>query len=92
MRHDFYPRPPRGGRPQTYYQQPQGQLISIHALREEGDVVMDGVTMVCSISIHALREEGDDNKFYGRYASNISIHALREEGDDVALPAGNVHN
>ena len=33
---NFYPRPPRGGRPQTPKQQLQ-QRISTHALREEGD-------------------------------------------------------
>ena len=34
--------------------------ISIHALREEGDGVIDGNNAVSyEISIHALREEGD---------------------------------
>ena len=35
---DFYPRPPRGGRRQQQQGQRQGLQISIHALREEGDV------------------------------------------------------
>ena len=35
-------------------------LISIHALREEGDLgEFDSETGHMSISIHALREEGD---------------------------------
>ena len=34
---DFYPRPPRGGRPLALSLEPCDQLISIHALREEGD-------------------------------------------------------
>ena len=34
---DFYPRPPRGGRPHSSGPQPSPWLISIHALREEGD-------------------------------------------------------
>ena len=57
---DFYPRPPRGGRlcrgPAPRY---AGQ-ISIHALREEGDVyfIRDRFKEL-EISIHALREEGD---------------------------------
>ena len=35
-------------------------MISIHALREEGDASLHPAMMVCSlISIHALREEGD---------------------------------
>ena len=33
--------------------------ISIHALREEGDLVMPQVSQQSFISIHALREEGD---------------------------------
>ena len=33
--------------------------ISIHALREEGDVEVQAVHKAGNISIHALREEGD---------------------------------
>ena len=33
----FYPRPPRGGRPISSLYSPLGNIISIHALREEGD-------------------------------------------------------
>ena len=36
-RKDFYPRPPRGGRPEIRKQFLQIRRISIHALREEGD-------------------------------------------------------
>ena len=57
---DFYPRPPRGGRHHfPGHRQGTGE-ISIHALREEGDVfVVDRPGDVPGISIHALREEGD---------------------------------
>ena len=34
---DFYPRPPRGGRPTATGGYCSAQVISIHALREEGD-------------------------------------------------------
>ena len=34
--------------------------ISIHALREEGDLVHLRLLHCCLISIHALREEGDE--------------------------------
>ena len=34
-------------------------IISIHALREEGDDVGDALVLTEVISIHALREEGD---------------------------------
>ena len=56
---DFYPRPPRGGRP---YLPPSSLMhcaISIHALREEGDLVANRGFVDADISIHALREEGD---------------------------------
>ena len=33
--------------------------ISIHALREEGDLSMNAKKTAITISIHALREEGD---------------------------------
>ena len=102
---NFYPRPPRGGRPQTarprcpcernfYPRPPRGGRrlcrgrgasscgISIHALREEGDIFcFAGAYSVNSISIHALREEGDKIWGMGNVIIAISIHALREEGD-----------
>ena len=57
---NFYPRPPRGGRPIEVMTKVARVFISIHALREEGD---RGPVRVCDlsdiISIHALREEGD---------------------------------
>ena len=34
----FYPRPPRGGRPEIDSYLEETKLISIHALREEGDL------------------------------------------------------
>ena len=56
--------------------------ISIHALREEGDVTNDFLQQKKKISIHALREEGDRVFYMTCTALNkISIHALREEGD-----------
>ena len=56
--------------------------ISIHALREEGDVETYLDANSWDISIHALREEGDSLLLVIRYSAPfISIHALREEGD-----------
>ena len=58
--HDFYPRPPRGGRP--FHMTNDGIIynISIHALREEGDLhLLLTPVRWRVISIHALREEGD---------------------------------
>ena len=80
-RKDFYPRPPRGGRLSStgsrtiwtkFLSTPSarratgqhqgrgaGAQISIHALREEGDVAERCELRLRKISIHALREEGD---------------------------------
>ena len=55
--------------------------ISIHALREEGDLRVLACTALFSISIHALREEGDIAAGLKTVFFGISIHALREEGD-----------
>ena len=57
-------------------------MISIHALREEGDRRVYHLQQLEAISIHALREEGDatDATAFGSTVT-ISIHALREEGD-----------
>ena len=55
--------------------------ISIHALREEGDVCAVADLQGFVISIHALREEGDHITRLAETFEEISIHALREEGD-----------
>ena len=79
---DFYPRPPRGGRPTTREPPRSFAVISIHALREEGDWLSSLSARRWRISIHALREEGDKTKMETiADRINISIHALREEGD-----------
>ena len=56
---NFYPRPPRGGRPFDTIARAAYGDISIHALREEGDGFTDQDYRAQEISIHALREEGD---------------------------------
>ena len=55
----FYPRPPRGGRLYIFNLPVWSIVISIHALREEGDVACAVDYFKIRISIHALREEGD---------------------------------
>ncbi len=76
----FYPRPPRGGRLRRDRHGRHGIMISIHALREEGDAANQRrVILTYEISIHAL--EG------GSFLQcDISIHALREEGDTARPP------
>ena len=58
------------------------RIISIHALREEGDGTSWSWRTLPCISIHALREEGDIQARLFAAHDDISIHALREEGDD----------
>ncbi len=60
--------------------------ISIHALREEGDMRACGSPRPGTISIHALREEGDWSGRAFVHVLSISIHALREEGDLAGFP------
>ena len=81
-RGNFYPRPPRGGRPRARQLRLRICCISIHALREEGDGA-------AQLPTGAVRD------FYPRPPRGgrlkiimpeeephvISIHALREEGD-----------
>ena len=55
----FYPRPPRGGRLLSGQSGNLVLSISIHALREEGDMTRKLSKNAIAISIHALREEGD---------------------------------
>ncbi len=62
---NFYPRPPRGGRPYNGSMFTKSFEISIHALREEGDTSPRSNQSENVISIHALREEGDTTGWYG---------------------------
>ena len=106
----FYPRPPRGGRPliaanarppHRFLSTPSARRATIPPLDKAYNVhrflstpsarrATDGVCirgLAGNISIHALREEGDvDKRFYPNNMTVISIHALREEGDKTVLP------
>ena len=82
---DFYPRPPRGGRPDTTTLTSKALKISIHALREEGDQnrTKDQSYQLGFLSTPSARRA--TAKFDERNGDfEISIHALREEGDSVA--------
>ena len=100
----FYPRPPRGGRPQRFgshmilmkfLSTPSArratrsslllrcrQQISIHALREEGDLSALGKP-VLPIDFYPRPPRGGRRGSRGNPMTTrwISIHALREEGD-----------
>ena len=61
---NFYPRPPRGGRPAQVTYGATITVISTHALREEGDALFPRWCINGKrISTHALREEGDWSRF-----------------------------
>ena len=79
---NFYPRPPRGGRPLILGVLGLLDLISTHALHEEGDPGGNQIGKLRSISTHALHEEGDPG-LESTFAPHIQIstHALHEEGD-----------
>ena len=80
---NFYPRPPRGGRPphimcfvgvKRFLSTPSARRATTCAGRE---------IAIFEISIHALREEGDVKRAVWAALLSISIHALREEGDPL---------
>ena len=80
---NFYPRLPRGGRQHSMDGAKRRRDISIHALREEGDL-----TASCStrVSIHGFLSTPSARRATRPAAihsqrGRISIHALREEGD-----------
>ena len=78
----FYPRPPRGGRPPFPPQKHLGIDISIHALREEGDLLR---SLLKCWSMQFLSTPSARRATTGCHGLDrgrgISIHALREEGD-----------
>ena len=79
---DFYPRPPRGGRLKVPWYRSFFTVISIHALREEGDV--DRAVVLRALAEFLSTPSARRATFQaGLFAvdHDISIHALREEGD-----------
>ena len=79
---NFYPRPPRGGRRPPQTSAAADRVISIHALREEGDKRggMAAAQRLLFLSTPSARRATKTPRlWYTR--GDISIHALREEGD-----------
>ena len=79
---NFYPRPPRGGRLVVLHIHSHRKLISIHALREEGDGRggVDGSGRLVFLSTPSARR-ATVPRVPPTPPVTISIHALREEGD-----------
>ena len=82
---NFYPRPPRGGRLYEVLLEIDDLLISIHALREEGDLRSDpkGTRNFLFLSTPSARR-ATILRGAQKQPLHISIHALREEGDVIA--------
>ena len=79
----FYPRPPRGGRPEIVFSTASIIWISIHALREEGDGQKgeSGSGQLRYFYPRPPRGGRPDSFTDLLDRLTISIHALREEGD-----------
>ena len=82
---NFYPRPPRGGRRGGAVRAVGHLPISIHALREEGDLTLKPAIFIASIflSTPSARRATKQREVICN-AKGISIHALREEGDLIS--------
>ena len=85
MDENFYPRPLRGGRPWHIYGSNKAGNISIHALCEEGDVVIRIIAAwsMLFLSTPSARRATTNISVYPD-VKGISIHALCEEGDGFA--------
>ena len=86
---NFYPRPPRGGRPLEGIAMDAATLISIHALREEGDLP-GGTSLHGGLAHFYPRPPRGGRRPQSQRQTQtveISIHALREEGDRNAEKA-----
>ena len=82
QRHNFYPRPPRGGRHLIFQRHRQLILFLSTPSARRATIAPPEQINPIRISIHALREEGDPRQIFHRAVGElISIHALREEGD-----------
>ena len=78
---DFYPRPPRGGRPERLLSHTSATTFLSTPSARRATKPLSPPRALAEISIHALREEGDLQPVVPPLLRLISIHALREEGD-----------
>ncbi len=80
---NFYPRPPRGGRPPAKEGEQEEYKISIHALREEGDPKAFAMGPSIFSDFYPRPPRGGRHRRMTSWGGvlKISIHALREEGD-----------
>ena len=90
---NFYPRPPRGGRPVCFAAGRVSVSISIHALREEGDS-SPIFKKVAILNFYPRPPRGGRRGVCAGIVAPelISIHALREEGDKFTLTPKTIYN
>ena len=85
---NFYPRPLRGGRQRRARAGSRRVLISIHALCEEGDlVIVDAAVTVGEFLSTPSARRATKFKYPKQPDLEISIHALCEEGDTCSTPS-----
>ena len=88
----FYPRPPQGGRPGQAPASVCGRMISIHALRKEGDTATAPRTRRSWYFYPRPPQGGRRGKAGNQYRHHaISIHALRKEGDRECIRTINAY-
>ena len=80
-RHDFNPRPPRGGRRTAPTGRASQQTFQSTPPARGATVPLLMYAKTRPISIHAPREGGDETEAPTRQVTQISIHAPREGGD-----------
>ena len=68
------------------------KAISIHALREEGDVSQQSGDLLCGISIHALREEGDSKSGEKIHHVCSIIHTCAQFEKELYEGSGEMQN
>ena len=84
-RRNFYPRPPRGGRPDAAAAARCGNRFLPTPSARRATSTITASPPGAEISTHALREEGDQGEAVADRHHDISTHALREEGDELGI-------
>ena len=88
----FYPRPPRGGRPQVQVPQTAGPR-DFYPRPPRGGRRPAKITAIAKskfLSTPSARRATCTPGAHGKSASGISIHALREEGDEEPVEAPDI--
>ena len=89
----FYPRPPRGGRRRVSANSKRCKQISIHALREEGDLLSETAKGASSLflSTPSARRATDGNNFILTYFQFLSTPSARRATTDTTPEESWIH-